>query len=1494
MQRFEFNDDKSSKFWQIEQRGSELHIAWGKLGTNGQSQVKNFDGDAKAEAAKAKLIAEKTGKGYVAEGAAPATAAPASAPSAPSAPAATAAAPATKAALAPSAVATPATKPAANAAKPLPPTQAASAEPMQPQGIGAAAAEPVLAAANHPSGNAPAADSSAADRSAADSGADAPATPREQVAAWLDARRASPSLDQQALVAWRAMLTAMADEAERAAVAGMGSTPMRLATSPGAGAKSDLSEATSATLQKRFGIDAQVAGLVLAWRASCIELPATAADWLANAQCQAIEPAMAQQWQAAWAPLNEAEPAQAWPARFGQFMPMAPTDNVPAPVVGDTEPAAWAALHAMWPASALLQIAESDAELAPAIARLNQRMAEGAAGDADVEIERLLLAVALGEGLWHHQFKRTHGELPIGMRQVASQLWHYLRLAHPLPVRMAMLIWAMQHHVHVPYKSKHLAIYATDCLNVGPDNRVLGFMQQDLNAATPQECDACEALLWDDGVHGIVLPVLALLFGDVRDLSAKVLAHMGPLNRYSTVLLLAVARDAAVRDQLLVTADAHFGLQNPNTAVRILTNMGPQAWTLLEKTLGDYSPSYALMARLNHPDALAALMRNADASSEVRVQLQLALARWPLAGMVAAAQLARSGGKHATLAQGLVRQLLPTVAPVLDVLQPWLSAPTWRWLSQLSQASDEVSLAEPAELAAQLPVLANPPWLKKRKPQSGAPQVQPLPVAHAVLDWSEAEKTDMLADMRMLLKNGLPVEHMARGLLANYWGNEKVAEVLDWARAISAGDADALIASWQTKRDHSKQHAYWSGYLHGTYIARLPQAVGLPFWQHVVTAIEIEQPEAVLAHWGVPAMPGMVALAQHSPAAVADLFHRLGAVELAPLAARQGFQGKAPKARAVGQRWLLQWPEHASAALIAPAIGATGAAQEAAAMALRFLVANGHAAVVQAVVARCGDPAVIAALQAVLDQDPLDLFPVKFAKAMPDFWQPQAWQRPQLHSGGALPDAALTALGQMLSFARPDGAYAGFEQVKAACTPQSLGAFAWDLFTSWLAAGAAAKDNWAFTALGMLGDELCVQRLRTLMANWPTEGASARAALGLTVLAEVGSDSALRVVADMAERDKLKGLKVKATELLEQVAAERGMGLEDLQDRLIPGMGLDERGLTTLDYGPRQFLLALDENLKPWLRKLEADGKPGARLRSLPVKNAADDAVLAQAASERFKAIKSQCEAIAKVQLKRLEQAMVAGRRWRREDFEMLYVRQPLMRQLASRVIWGVFEDHADAANAASVQSANIRQLPERLLQLVRLADDGELTTADDDAWAWPESDDAQAGEGEGAPTLRIGIAHPLELSDADLAAFGQLLADYELMQPFEQLARAGARAPQERADAAGEQRAAKVAQLMAQGAAYSPGRFLALKTRGWALATDDGYTYSGAHKELASGLALSLSVSPGVSLYEVRSAPPQSLDALRLSLRQRETSWADLDAISYSELMRDLAYLTL
>ena len=67
MRHFIYQDEKSHKFWAVEQQGNELHVSWGKVGTNGQSQIKSFADAAAAEKAELKLIAEKTKKGYAEE-----------------------------------------------------------------------------------------------------------------------------------------------------------------------------------------------------------------------------------------------------------------------------------------------------------------------------------------------------------------------------------------------------------------------------------------------------------------------------------------------------------------------------------------------------------------------------------------------------------------------------------------------------------------------------------------------------------------------------------------------------------------------------------------------------------------------------------------------------------------------------------------------------------------------------------------------------------------------------------------------------------------------------------------------------------------------------------------------------------------------------------------------------------------------------------------------------------------------------------------------------------------------------------------------------------------------------------------------------------------------------------------------------------------------------------------------------------------------------------
>lgn len=81
MERYEFSDGKSDKFWEVAVNGSTLTVRFGRIGTQGQSKDKDFASNEAAEKEKTKLIKEKTGKGYLACGnASPAPATAATAP----------------------------------------------------------------------------------------------------------------------------------------------------------------------------------------------------------------------------------------------------------------------------------------------------------------------------------------------------------------------------------------------------------------------------------------------------------------------------------------------------------------------------------------------------------------------------------------------------------------------------------------------------------------------------------------------------------------------------------------------------------------------------------------------------------------------------------------------------------------------------------------------------------------------------------------------------------------------------------------------------------------------------------------------------------------------------------------------------------------------------------------------------------------------------------------------------------------------------------------------------------------------------------------------------------------------------------------------------------------------------------------------------------------------------------------------------------------------
>lgn len=457
------------------------------------------------------------------------------------------------------------------------------------------------------------------------------------------------------------------------------------------------------------------------------------------------------------------------------------------------------------------------------------------------------------------------------------------------------------------------------------------------------------------------------------------------------------------------------------------------------------------------------------------------------------------------------------------------------------------------------------------------------------------------------------------------------------------------------------------------------------------------------------------------------------------------------------------------------------------------------------------------------------------------------------------PEHVRALIGQLVTadFAAAPQAVA---EVTARATATSRDAFAWRLFQAWQEHGANAKEKWAFAAIGLIGADQCARKLAPLVRTWPGESQHQRAVLGLDVLGRIGTDVALMMLNGIAQKVKFKALQERAREKMAEIAAHRGMTAEQLADRLVPDLDLEDDGSKTLDFGPRSFKVGFDEALKPFV--IDA---AGTKLSELPKPNSKDDASIASAASEVWKAMKKDVRALAAIQILRLELSMANSRRWVGHEFKAFFVEHPLMIHLVKRVVWGVFD-------GASARAA--------LISSLRVAEDRSFCDAHDNSYAL--SDDAI-----------VGIAHPLMLTPASLARWRRLFTDYELIQPFEQLTRACfTLTPDELAQASLNRFAGRTVETK---------RVLALLNAGWRKGSpQDAGQIGEVYKPIRPGLSATLPLEQGLNASGMEYVDPsQTLGAIEFS--RDETTWwqrkdlftlSEVDPISLSEVIRDIERL--
>ncbi len=911
------------------------------------------------------------------------------------------------------------------------------------------------------------------------------------------------------------------------------------------------------------------------------------------------------------------------------------------------------------------------------------------------------------------------------------------------------------------------------------------------------------------------------------------------------------------------------------TALLQIRLHGADAMPLLQDLLGMASDEelrwiLQFIQAVPCPEQFTALMAHVDGPYPIRTALDKLAERYPAAALYSALmQLHESAGRRARNQALLQDWALRLAGSHPAALEQALAA-----MPADQAAAFKTSLGQLDAQAApekELPAwLRTPPWLQENRPQALPVLDAPLPPIQPRIDWTEEEKARLRAyqfkDWRMeRLKLHVSRKHsMAEAVLMELNIQPEACAAILAGGPISESDFtsgyhdDAFAGSLMALPDDAQALHIWNHYP--------AQKWDMHAW-HAEYGADAVRP--LIARLGLPALPGFEALCASQPLQGLTL---AGGID-SPAIARTALvaRHKLKKAGDPARQWLQAHPR--TAALVAlhlafdKSIKGKGSSQarEAAASGVSWLMAQGHEAALDeaaAEYARNGCPAMPEALAALKARQQLGAAPAPARMPAPAaFFTPAAFARPLLKDGRALPVSAIGHIGSMLQISTLDSPYPGLKQLREICRPDSLAAFAWDVFEAWQAAGSPAKENWAFTALALLGDDETVRRLTPKIRAWPGEGGHARAVMGLDILAAIGSDLALTHLNAMAEKLKFKGLQAKAREKVAAIAQARGLSAAELADRLVPTLGLDESGTLTLDFGPRQFTVAFDEALKPFVKDAS-----GARLKDLPKPVKADDAEMAQAATARYKQLKKDAKAIAAIQIARLELAMTAQRRWSAADFRACILEHPVMRHLAARLVWGVYQPGAKPGEKAGESGP--------LQTAFRVAEDFSLADAQDQAWQLPDN-------------ATVGIAHVLQMPGPLQTAFSQIFADYEILQPFRQLGRETyALTPQ-------EIEAGVITRFADKPVAT--GSVMGLINRGWERGEAQDSGWIGEFIKAAPAGDIVAELDPGTVVGDVNWEPRQRITTLSLHPAGR---WHDakkrlpltcLDAITISEALRDI-----
>lgn len=301
--------------------------------------------------------------------------------------------------------------------------------------------------------------------------------------------------------------------------------------------------------------------------------------------------------------------------------------------------------------------------------------------------------------------------------------------------------------------------------------------------------------------------------------------------------------------------------------------------------------------------------------------------------------------------------------------------------------------------------------------------------------------------------------------------------------------------------------------------------------------------------------------------------------------------------------------------------------------------------------------------------------------------------------------------------------------------------------------GSAIGEKGMLAIVSSVGNTDCVKLCEQYVRKYfGTRLAQCKALI--EVLAWMKHPLAIQVLLSISNRFRTKSLRQAATDYVQALAEREGWTIDELADRTIPDAGfarpVDEDGQPTgtvaelvLDYGPRSFIVRLDDELEPVVTR--EDGKT---VKAPPAPAKSDDEEKAKAAKKAFTDAKKLVKELIKRQAERFYEAMCTQRAWRFEDWKRFLLQHPIVGKICTRIVWSAFEPGHDGE-------------PDTFVTNFRPLEDGSLTDEHDDTVTCQDG-------------MLIRVAHDCNTPAESRSLWIQHLLDYDVKTLFQQFGRSG------------------------------------------------------------------------------------------------------------------------